>query len=83
MRPYEGVAIETDIDKTVKDADAIVIFAGHKQYYALDPAKAKKLMKQKPAIIDGRNVIEPDKWINAGYSYKGIGRGDKNAHKLS
>jgi len=83
VRPYGGIAIETDMDKTLKEADAAVIFAGHKQYYALDPGKAKKLMKQKPSIIDGRNVAEPEKWINAGYSYKGIGRGDKNAHKLS
>lgn len=33
-----------------------------------------------PVIVDGRNVIEPDSFISAGFVYKGIGRGDRNNH---
>jgi UDP-N-acetyl-D-mannosaminuronic acid dehydrogenase len=37
---------------------------------------------KQPLVIDGRNVVDPDKFINAGFVYKGIGRGDKNSHPL-
>ena len=33
-------------------------------------------------IIDGRNIINPDLFINNGFVYKEIGRGDKNMHKI-
>ncbi|MHC1626919.1 MAG: hypothetical protein ACXQTN_06240 [Methanoculleaceae archaeon] len=35
-----------------------------------------------PAVVDGRNVVDPDAWINMGFVYRGIGRGDKNWHAL-
>ena len=38
--------------------------------------------KKHPLIVDGRNIIDPDAWIGAGFIYKGIGRGDKNGHPL-
>jgi len=38
--------------------------------------------KENPVIVDGRNVIEPDKFIAEGFVYKGIGRGDKNDHAI-
>jgi len=34
-------------------------------------------------IVDGRNVVDPDAFIRAGFIYKGIGRGDKNAHPIA
>ena len=38
--------------------------------------------KKHPVIIDGRNMIDADAFINAGFVYKGIGRGDKNGHPI-
>ncbi len=35
-----------------------------------------------PVIIDGRNVIDTEAFIAAGFMYKGIGRGDKNWHVI-
>lgn len=70
----------------IENADAIVIFTGHTQYRnTLNapeyPEYLKTLMNKKyPIIIDGRNIIEPDAYINAGFIYRGIGRGDKNNH---
>jgi UDP-N-acetyl-D-mannosaminuronic acid dehydrogenase len=67
----------------MKGADAIVIFAGHHHYKKLDPVKIRKLSgKTHPVIIDGRNIIDPDSFINHGFIYKGIGRGDKNSHQI-
>jgi UDP-N-acetyl-D-mannosaminuronic acid dehydrogenase len=32
--------------------------------------------------VDGRNVVELDAFIDAGFVYKGICRGDKNEHDV-
>lgn len=80
---YPGVPIISTVEETVQDADAIVIFAGHHQYRALDPAYLRNLTgKKHPVIVDGRNLVDPDAWIRAGFIYKGIGRGDRNGHAI-
>lgn len=80
---YPGVPLVSAIDKAIQGADAIVIFAGHTQYKYLDPVKIRNLSgKAHPVIIDGRNIIDPDSFINHGFIYKGIGRGDKNSHQI-
>jgi UDP-N-acetyl-D-mannosaminuronic acid dehydrogenase len=80
---YPGVPIISSIDKAVKGADAIVVFAGHHQYRSLDPKILKNLSGRKhPVIIDGRNLVDPDSYICEGFIYKGIGRGDRNGHKI-
>jgi len=68
----------------MKDSDAIVIFTAHNEYKkALDPIRVKLIMdREHPIVIDGRNIIDPDKFINYGFIYKGIGRGDKNNHGI-
>ena len=80
----EGADITRDLDAVLKGADAVVIFAGHKEYRTLVPAEVKALCGGcgHPVIVDGRNVAEPDEWIAEGYVYRGIGRGDKNRHQL-
>lgn len=79
-----GVMLTPSLDATLEKADAIVIFAGHHQYRNLDPARVKALTgKKHPVAVDGRNIINPDAWIAAGFVYMGIGRGDKNRHPVS
>ena len=80
---YPDVPILQDLDDTMKGADAIVIFAGHHQYKNLDPNHIRALTgRSHPVIIDGRNMVDPDLFIKHGFIYKGIGRGDKNMHKI-
>jgi UDP-N-acetyl-D-mannosaminuronic acid dehydrogenase len=79
----EGVDITRDLDAVLRGADAVVIFAGHKEYRTLVPAEVKALCGiSHPVIVDGRNVAEPDAWISRGFVYRGIGRGDKNGHPV-
>ena len=80
---YPHVLIGQNLDESMKGADVIVIFAGHHQYKNLDPDHIRTLSgKPHPVIIDGRNMIDPDLFIKRGFVYKGIGRGDKNMHKI-
>jgi len=67
------------IEETVKGADAVIILTGHNEYKSLDAVQLKLMTgKEKPVIIDGRNIIDPDTFLDAGWIYRGIGRGDKN-----
>ena len=60
------------------------VYGWHKEYRGLEPEQVKRLCESAhPAVVDGRNVVDPDAWIAAGFVYHGIGRGDKNRHALS
>lgn len=83
VEKYPGVQIEKNLDSCLKNADVIAIFTAHTQYYSLSPEILKPLMQKKhPVLIDGRNCVDPDLFINNGFIYKGIGRGDKNIHPI-
>lgn len=83
VKEYPGITILPDLNKVLEDADAVVIFSGHREYGDLNPRLIRSLTNAvHPVIIDGRNVIDPDLFITSGFIYKGIGRGDKNQHPL-
>jgi len=81
---YPDVEIHRKMEDVIKGADVVLIFTGHKEYFALTPEAINSLTgKEHTVIVDGRNVIEPDAFIDAGFVYKGIGRGDKNSHDIN
>ena len=79
-----NAVIDRDLNNVIKGADAVAILTGHIQYKGLKAHVVKNNMRinGKPVIIDGRNVIDADAFINDGFIYKGIGRGDKNNHTI-
>jgi UDP-N-acetyl-D-mannosaminuronic acid dehydrogenase len=81
---YPGVPVSQDLKEVISGADAIAIFASHRMYRALVPAELRAWTgKERPVIVDGRNLVDPDACISAGFVYKGIGRGDRNRHPLA
>ncbi len=81
--PDAPPGLSRDLDGVLSGADAVVVFAGHKEYRGLVPSEVRRLCGcPHPAVVDGRNVVDPDVWIGAGFVYRGIGRGDKNRHAL-
>ena len=36
--------------------------------------------QERPVVVDGRNVVDADEFIGAGFVYKGIG--DRNGHDI-
>ena len=57
-----------------------LIFAtNHKQYYNIDLDNMKnKVKKEKPIIIDGRNIFNKKAVEEKGFIYRKIGEGPKN-----
>lgn len=61
------------IEKALRGAEAVVLVTEWKQFRELDPAVAAELVAD-PVIIDGRNVLDPEAWRAAGWTYQGLGR---------
>jgi UDP-N-acetyl-D-mannosaminuronic acid dehydrogenase len=79
-----GLTISRDLREVIGGADAIAILTAHTQYRALVPGELRTWSGQdRPVIVDGRNVVDPDAYIREGFVYKGIGRGDRNFHPLT
>lgn len=64
---------ELDTDKAVQRADALLLLTEWQQYRDLDPYELVAAVGS-PRILDGRNVLDPDKWRAAGWTYRGLGR---------
>jgi UDPglucose 6-dehydrogenase len=59
----------------VKGADAILHLTEWKEYRELDPSVIGQLVKSK-FLIDGRNMLDRDKWRAAGWRFHALGRSD-------
>lgn len=59
--------------ETAKDVDALLILTEWNEFKQLDLEELKKLMKNY-YIFDGRNIYDPQKLKQLGFTYKGIGR---------
>ncbi|BAY83513.1 UDP-glucose/GDP-mannose dehydrogenase [Calothrix parasitica NIES-267] len=68
-----GVQVETDAERLADGCDALVVVTEWEQFNSLDYAKMAKLMNH-PVIIDGRNFLDPETTIRAGFQYIGVGR---------
>ncbi len=63
----------------MKGADAVAILTAHAEYFQLNPVDVKTSMSQNmPVVVDGRNVVKPEEFIDGGFVYRGIVRGDVN-----
>ncbi|KZL50142.1 UDP-glucose 6-dehydrogenase [Nodularia spumigena CENA596] len=68
-----GVLVETDAERLADGCDALVLVTEWQQFSSLNYAKMAKLMNH-PVMIDGRNFLEPETMVRAGFQYVGVGR---------
>jgi UDP-N-acetyl-D-mannosaminuronic acid dehydrogenase len=58
-----------DLKEAVTNADCIIIATDHKEFYNLNLAEIKQLMKSNPIIVDGRRTIKADEATSLGFDY--------------
>ncbi|BCL38463.1 UDP-glucose dehydrogenase family protein [Nostoc sp. MS1] len=68
-----GVLVETDAERLADGCDALVLVTEWNQFSTLDYAKMAQLMNN-AVVIDGRNFLEPETMVRAGFQYVGVGR---------
>jgi UDPglucose 6-dehydrogenase len=70
---FPALGFSEDIEGALKDADLVLHLTEWKIYRELDPAKMAKLVAN-PIIIDGRNALDREAWIAAGWKFRALGR---------
>jgi len=76
-RDYKDTELTADFDKAVKNADVLIFATNHTVYYKIDFDDLKKKVKEKPIIIDGRNIFNKNTVVKKGFIYRKIGEGPK------
>jgi UDP-N-acetyl-D-mannosaminuronic acid dehydrogenase len=70
-----GAKTATSLQEAVKGADCIIIVTDHTEFKNLNFTEIKQLMADKPAIIDGKRIVNPHEAEELGFTYYGVGYG--------
>ena len=73
LLPGERVTYACDSYDAAAGSDALLILTEWKEFADLDLSRIRTLLKY-PIVIDGRNLYEPERMLNAGFVYYSIGR---------
>jgi UDPglucose 6-dehydrogenase len=68
------VKLEDDPYALAEGCDALVVLTEWNEFKHLDLVRIRELMNQ-PVLIDGRNIYDPAMVKEAGFYYRGVGRG--------
>ena len=61
------------IEQAVARAEIVLLLTEWKEFRELTPEQLEPFVRER-TIVDGRNVLDPDQWINAGWKYLASGR---------
>jgi UDPglucose 6-dehydrogenase len=81
--PYASESAEAEevhlgkktLNEAVEGTDCVVILSEQEQLKRLNLKKLRALMKSPAAFVDLASIIEPSKVEDAGFTYRGLGRG--------
>ena len=62
-----------DTAEAITGAEAVLLLTEWREYRDLDPAATAELVTGK-VLVDGRNVLTPELWRGAGWTYRALGR---------
>ncbi len=61
------------IERHIKESDALVVITEWNEFWDPDLERMKTLMKS-PVIFDGRNIYDPVRMRESGFTYYAMGR---------
>jgi len=61
-----------------EDADALILMTEWNEFKQLDMMRIKETMRQ-PILLDGRNIYDPRRMRETGFTYRGMGHGYNDA----
>ena len=70
---FPTLGFAESIEECVAGADLVLHLTEWKIYREIDPAELIKLVAN-PIVIDGRNALDRDKWRDAGWKFRALGR---------
>ncbi len=65
---------EKSLEEAITASDCILIGTDHEEFRNLDLEEIRKILNMPAAIVDTRNILNPKKVKEHGFSHRGIGR---------
>lgn len=75
-----GAKRAKSLKEAINGSDCLVIVTDHTEFKNLDLTEIKQLMNDKPAIIDGKRIINPKQAEKHGFIYYGVGYSKPQDH---
>ena len=75
QRSIPGLCTVPDTQDALRDAELVLLLTEWREYRDLDPVATADLVAS-PRIIDGRAVLNPQAWREAGWEFRALGRPD-------
>ena len=73
QKRFPALRFEENINQTLADSNIVLHLTEWKIYRDINPAEVKSLVKD-CIIIDGRNALDRELWIRAGWKFRALGR---------
>lgn len=73
----EEFRMERDIDSALRGCDAVVLMTKHEEYRSITPERLKGQLRSR-IVIDGRDMYNSRQFLDCGFIYKGMGKGNIN-----
>ena len=72
-KKWPDLTFASTVEDAVNGAEVVLLLTEWREYRELDPAVLLPLVAT-PRIVDGRNCLDPERWRNAGWIYRALGR---------
>jgi len=74
VRAWPGLAGGDGVEDACRDADVVLVLTDWDEFRGIDPVALADVVRH-PRVVDGRLVLDPDKWRAAGWDFHALGRG--------
>ncbi len=72
-KKWPDLSFAQTVEDAVRGAEAVLVLTEWKEYRELDPAALLPLVGT-PRVVDGRNCLDRERWREAGWTYRALGR---------
>ncbi|MCZ2830416.1 UDP-glucose/GDP-mannose dehydrogenase family protein [Modestobacter sp. VKM Ac-2986] len=72
-RSWSQLDVVDTAEEAAERADAVLVLTEWQQFRDLDPAAFGEVVAKK-RVLDGRNALDMDRWVAAGWTYRALGR---------
>ena len=72
-KKWPDLKFAVTVEEAVEGAELVLVLTEWAEYVALDPADLTEHVAAK-RILDGRNCLDPERWREAGWTYRALGR---------
>jgi UDPglucose 6-dehydrogenase len=75
-RAQPRLPIAGSVEDACRQADIVLVLTDWAEFRSIDPVALLDVVRH-PRVIDGRLVLDPDKWRAAGWDFHALGRGTR------